>query len=338
MEYRNLGKSGLKVSRFCLGTMTFGRKIAETTQVSETEAINLIKNALASGINFIDTADIYPIGNPGGSEEVVGKALKGERHAVVLATKVCAPSGPGPNDKGLSRSHIMNSVEDSLRRLQTDYLDVYFTHSPDYDTSIEETLRAFDDLIHQGKVRYIGCSNFAAWQMCKALGVSDLYNLAKFVCIESPYNILARDIENELLPACENEGIGVCAYNPLAGEMLTGRHELDKPPAEGRFTLGDMGKMYMARYWSAINFEAVDRLKKVVKDRGCTLPQFALAWILKNNSITSILTGTISNEQLKENLASTEIKLTAEEIKVCEDIWQIFRPTRHSYIAPKRKE
>jgi 1-deoxyxylulose-5-phosphate synthase len=336
MEYRNLGQSGLKVSRFCLGTMTFGHNIAETTQVNEIDAINLIKSALASGVNFIDTADIYPIGSPGGSEEVVGKALKGERHSVVVATKVCAPSGPGPNDTGLSRKHIMRSIEDSLRRLQTDYVDIYFTHVPDYDTPIEETLRAFDDLIHQGKVRYIGCSNFAAWQMCKALGISDLYRLAKFVCIESPYNILARDIEYELLPACESEGIGVCAYNPLAGEMLTGKHESGKPPAEGRFTLGDMGKMYAARYWSDVNFQAVDRLKKIAQEHGCTLPQFALAWILKNNAITSILTGTISTEQLKENLASEEIKLSTEDTRICDDIWRVFRPARHSYIAPKR--
>jgi len=337
MEYRNLGRSGLKVSRFCLGTMTLGTKVGETTQVGEIESINLIKSALASGVNFIDTANIYPIGNPGGSEEIIGKALKGERDSVVIATKVCAPTGPGPNDKGLSRKHIMKGIEDSLRRLQTDYVDLYYTHTPDYDTPIEETLRTFDDLVHQGKVRYIGGSNFYAWYLCKALGVSDLNNIVKFSCIQSPYNLLARDIEHEMLTLCESEGIGVTTYNPLAGEMLTGRHEFGKPPAEGRFTLGAMGRMYLERYWSDKNFEAVNRLKKIAEEHDCSLAQFALAWILNNEIITSVLSGTISPEQLEENLAATEIELSHEELEACDDVWHMFRPPRHSYALPKQK-
>jgi len=337
MEYRKLGRTGIKVSRFCLGTMTLGMQVGVTTQVGEKESIELIKSALAAGVNFVDTANIYPIGNPGGSEEVVGKALKGERHSVVIATKVNAPTGPGPNDRGLSRKHIMKAVEDSLRRLQTDYIDLYYTHTPDYDTPIEETLRAFDDLVHQGKVRYIGSSNFYAWQLCKALWVSDLHNLVRFQCIEPIYNLLTRDIEVELIPLCVSEGIGVCTYNPLAGEMLTGRHEFGKPPAEGRFTLGNMGKMYAERYWSDVNFQAVDRFKKIAKEHGCTLPQFALAWILSNDAITSVLSGTISPEQLKENLAATEIKLTQEELKACNEVWQMFRPPRPPYyVSPAR--
>lgn len=338
MQYRNLGKSGLRVSRFCLGAMTLGKKVEAGAQVGETEAINLIKSALASGVNFIDTANIYPLGNPGGSEEVIGKAVKGDRDSVVIATKVRVATGPGPNDSGLSRKHIMKAVEDSLRRLQTDYIDVYTTHTPDYGTPIEETLRALDDLVHQGKVRYICASNCYAWYLSKALGVSDLHGLAKYVCVQVPYNLLARDIEMEMIPLCESEGIGISTYNPLAGEMLTGRHEYGKPPAEGRFTLGGgLSKMYLDRYWSEVNFQAVDRLKNIAREHGCSLPQFALAWILSNEAITSVLSGSISPEQLKENLAATEMKLSEEELKVCDDVWLMFRPPRHSYITPMRR-
>jgi len=206
MQYRNMGRTGLKVSVMCLGTMVYGN------QVSEAEAINIIERALSAGVNFLDTADVYIEGR---SEEVVGKALKGKRHSVVLATKVANRTGPGANDTGLSRKHIMKGIEDSLRRLETDYIDLYYVHLPDYGTPIEETLRTLDDLVHQGKVRYIGCSNFRAWQLCKALWVSDLHNLARFDCIQPPYNLLTRDIEYELLPLCASEGVGVCVYNPL---------------------------------------------------------------------------------------------------------------------------
>ncbi len=186
MQYRKLGRTGLKVSAICLGTMTYG------DQVGETEAINIIEEALNAGVNFFDTADSYAEGR---AEEIVGKALKGERHSVVLATKVASRTGPGANDIGLSRKHIMKGIEDSLRRLETDYIDLYYVHRPDYDTPIEETLRTLDDLVHQGKVRYIACSNFHAWQLCKALWMSDLHNLAPFDCIQSPYNLLTRDVE-----------------------------------------------------------------------------------------------------------------------------------------------
>lgn len=335
MQYRNLGKSGLKVSRFCLGAMTLGKDVGAGAQVAETESINVIKTAIASGVNFIDTANIYPLGNPGRSEEVIGKAVKGERDAVVLATKVRVATGPGPNDGGLSRKHIMKAVEDSLRRLQTDYIDVYTTHTPDYSTPIEETLRTLDDLVRQGKVRYICASNCYAWYLSKALGVSELNKLEKFVCVQVPYNLLARDIETEMIPLCQDEGIGISTFNPLAGEMLTGRHELGKPPAEGRFTLGGgLAKMYLDRYWSDVNFQAVDRLKEIAKEHGCTLPQFALAWILSNDAVTSVLSGSISPEQLKENLAATEMKLSPEELKACDEVWLMFRPPRHNYYTP----
>jgi aryl-alcohol dehydrogenase-like predicted oxidoreductase len=322
MKYKKLGRTGLKVSPICLGAMNYG------DPVSETESIKIVKSAMAAGVNFLDTGNAYAGGR---SEEIIGKALKGERHSIVIATKVGGRTGPGANNMGLSRQHIMQAVEDSLRRLQTDYIDLYYVHTPDYDTPIEETLRAMDGLVQQGKVRYIGCSNFFAWQLCKALWVSDLHNLARFDCIEPPYNLLTRDIDYELLPLCASEGIGVCVYNPLAGEMLTGRHQFGKPPAEGRFTHELMGPGYLERYWSEINFKAVDRFKGIAKEHGCSLAQFALAWILNNETITSVISGTTALEQLDENLAATEIKLSPEELQACDDVWQMFRPPRYSY-------
>jgi 1-deoxyxylulose-5-phosphate synthase len=337
MKYKNLGKTGLKVSTVCLGTMTFG------TQVAEPEAVKVIKGALDAGINFLDTAPIY---SGTRAEEIVGRAIKGDRHFVILATKVGPPtlSGSLPgglpggqgkppriNDGGLSRKNVMKALEDSLKRLQTDYVDIYYAHEPDYNTPVEETLRAFDEMVKQGKVRYLGCSNVSAWYASKAIRVSEARNLFKYECIQPPYNLITRDIETELLPFCTDDGLGVCPYNPLAGEMLTGRHEFGKPPAEGRFTLPGMGQGYLTRYWSETNFKAVDILKQLAKARGVTLPQFALGWILNNPAITSVLSGSISLEQLTENMAAVDIKLTAEELKACDEVWQMFRPKRYSY-------
>ncbi len=322
MQYKNMGRTGLKVSRICLGAMNYG------DPVSETEATKIVKSAQAAGVNFIDTADGYAGGK---SEPIVGKAIKGDRHSFVIATKVFVRTGPGPNDTGLSRKHIMQAVEDSLRRLQTDYIDLYYCHFPDFDTPLEETLRAMDDLVRQGKVRYLGCSNFSAYQLCKGLWLSDVNNLARFECVEPVYNLLTRDIEMEMLSICAGEGVGVCAYNPLAGEMLTGRHEFGKPPAEGRFTHPGMGAGYRERYWSEMNFKAVDRLKQVAKENGCSLPQFAIAWVLNNDAITSVLSGTTEINQLEENLAATEIKLSPEELQACDEVWQMFRLPRYHY-------
>jgi aryl-alcohol dehydrogenase-like predicted oxidoreductase len=322
MQYKNMGRTGLKVSRICLGAMNYG------DPVSEAEATKIVKSAQAAGVNFIDTADGYAAGK---SETIVGKAIKGDRHSFVIATKVFVRTGPGPNDTGLSRKHIMQAIEDSLQRLQTDYIDLYYCHFPDFETPLEETLRAMDDLVRQGKVRYLGCSNFSAYRLCKGLWLSDVNNLARFECVEPVYNLLTRDIEMELLPICAGEGVGVCTYNPLAGEMLTGRHEFGKPPAEGRFTHPGMGAGYRERYWSEINFKAVDRLKQLAKEHGCTLPQFAIAWVLNNDTITSVLSGTTEIDQLEENLSATEIELSPEELQACDEVWQMFRPPRYHY-------
>jgi aryl-alcohol dehydrogenase-like predicted oxidoreductase len=324
MQYKNLGRTGLKVSRITIGSMNFGDPVGEDV------CINIINSALDNGINFIDTADGY---GDGKSEEILGKALKGKRQSVILATKAGTIVGPGPNDGGLSRFHIMESIEKSLKRLQTDYIDLYYAHFPDLDTAHEDTLRAMNDLIQQGKVRYIACSNYPAWMVSRTLGVSELHNLARFECVQSVYNLLARDIELELLPLCASESIGVTTYNPLAGEMLTGKHQFGKKPTEGRFTHERLGAAYLKRYWSELNFKAVERLTELAKDHGCTMAQFALAWILSNETITSILSGITLVEQVTENSKATEIKLSQEDLEVCNEVWQMFRPERAAYIT-----
>ena len=324
MKYRKLGRTGLKVSEICLGTMTFGN------QIDEAESIKLIRWTIDAGINFIDTADMYVDGR---TEEIVGKALKGMRQSVVLATKVGTwQSGPDVNDIGLSRKHIMDAIEGSLRRLGTDYIDIYYTHTPDKTTPIEETLRVLDDLIHQGKVRYIGCSNYLAWQLCKALWVSDNKNLACFDCIQPPYNLITRGIEDELLPLCTSEGVGVCVYNPMAGGLLTGKHDPNRPPPEDtRFGNKRQGKTYTDRYWLPGNFEAVARFKETAEKHGRSMPRFSLAWVLNNRAITSIICGANSIKQLEENIGAVEITLTEEELNVCDEVWHQLRPPRFSY-------
>ena len=324
MKYRKLGRTGLLVSEISLGTMTFGN------QIDEAESIKLMKYAMESGVNFIDTADSYVDGR---TEEIVGKGLKGERHSVVLATKVGSwKSGPSVNDVGLSRKHILQEIEESLRRLGTDYVDIYYAHIPDEGTPIDETLRAFDDLISQGKVRHIGCSNFCAWELCKALWLSDRHNLARFECIQPPYNLLTRSIEDELLSLCASEKVGVCVFNPLAGGLLTGKHDPAKtPPKDTRFGNVRQGKVYSDRYWVDDNFKAVARLKEVAQKPGRSMAQFALAWILNNETITSVICGVNSIKQLGENLGATELKLTKDELAVCDEVWHQFRPPRFFY-------
>src|SRR4030042_4874920 len=227
MQYRKLGKTGIKVSALAIGAMTYG------TQVDASLSVKLIQAAMDNGVNFIDTADRYP-----GSEEIIGQAVKGRRDTAVIATKVGSPAGRGlatdldPNTGGLSRKHIIQQVEGSLKRLNSDYIDMLYCHFPDYDIPIEDTLNTLTDLVRQGKLRYIGCSHFTAWQLAQALGVSERLNLARFQCIESPYNLLTRDIEWELVGLCESEKVSVTVYNPLAGEMLTGRNKFGTPPAQ----------------------------------------------------------------------------------------------------------
>lgn len=301
MEYRRLGRTGLKVSHICMGCMTFG------WQVDEGGSARLVGRALEAGVNFFDTANVYAEGR---SEEFLGKAIKGKRDSLVIATKVRGRVGEGPNDSGLTRKHIMKAVEDSLRRLGTDYIDLYQVHSVDPETPIEETLRALDDLMHQGKVRYVGCSNFAAWQLGKALWVSDKHNLTRFDSVQPRYNLISRQIELELLPLCAEEGIGVIVYNPLAGGLLTGKYSKDVPPPEGtRFALREL---YRSRYWHGSSFEAVERLRGIAEGSGRTMTQLALAWVLRNATVTSAIIGATSMTQLEENLAAADLELGDE--------------------------
>ena len=320
MQYKKMGRTGLKISEITLGTMIFGQ------QVDEAESLKIMDLAFEKGINSFDTADGYAGGR---SEEIVGKALKNKRHAVVLASKVYSKQGPGPNDSGLSREHILRAVENSLRRLDTDYLDIYYAHHPDPATPIEETLRAFDSLVQQGKVRYAACSNYRAGQLVRALAVSEQRNLARFDCIQTVYNLITRDIETELLPTCADEGVGVVVYNPLAGGLLTGKHIGNQPPpADTRF---GQNPIYLERYWSPVNFTAVEHLKQIAAANNRKPAQFALAWVLGNPGIASAIVGASSAAQLAENLGALDVKLSPDETKACDDVWLELRPPRFFY-------
>ncbi len=309
MNYRKLGHTGLNVSPLCLGTMQFGWSADEAT------AHRILSAACEAGINFIDTADVYSRwveGNPGGvAEEIIGRWLKKSgipRHRLVIATKVRARMGDGPNDEGLSRVHIMHAVEESLRRLQTDYIDLYQAHWPDENTPIEETLRAFDDLIRQGKVRYIGASNYKAWQLMQALWSADKNGLTPFTCLQPHYNLVHRaEFERELRDVCRAYGLGVIPYSPLAGGFLTGKYRKGKPlPQSVRATR-------LQHLMTDANFALLEKMDALAQAKNATLSQIALAWLLADPVITSPIIGANSVEQLDENLGALEISLEREE-------------------------
>jgi aryl-alcohol dehydrogenase-like predicted oxidoreductase len=322
MKITSLGRTGLKISGICLGTMTFGNQADEAT------AFGIMDVADQAGVTFFDTADVYPLGGAPGSagatEEIVGRWLKarGARERIVLATKCRGEMGPTPNDAGLSRKHIISACEQSMRRLQTDYIDLYQAHSPDLSTPIEETLRAFEDLVSSGKVRYIGCSNYPAWQLATALWTSDKYNLARFESAQPRYNLLFRMIEDEILPLCQAQGIGVMAYNPLAGGMLTGRYRnLQQVDSGTRFGLERSGELYRRRYWNDMVFEAVDRLARFLEPRGKSLTHVALAWVLAQPGVTCAIVGASRPEQLTDSLGGVGMALDAEEQQACDEVW-----------------
>lgn len=320
METRRLGRTGLKVTKVCLGTMTFGHQCDEPTSFA------ILDRAAAAGVTFLDTADAYPVPptpeSAGRTEEIVGKWLEGRRERFVLATKCRLRVGHGANDEGLSRRHILRAAEDSLRRLRTDYLDLYQAHSPDPDTPLDESLRAFDDLVRQGKVRYVGVSNYPAWQVALGVGVCAQLGLARIDCVQPRYNLLYRDIEAELLPLCRDQGIGVIAYNPLAGGFLTGKYRsLEAPPPGTRFTLGKTGDLYRARYWQQAQLEAVDELRRFFEPRGKSLVTVAVAWVLTQPGITAAIIGASRPEQLNESLAAADVTLDAEEREACHLAW-----------------
>jgi 1-deoxyxylulose-5-phosphate synthase len=308
MEHTRLGRTGLQVSRLCLGTMTFG------LQRDELAAVAILDRAAEGGIDFIDTSDAYPLGGDlstrGVTEEILGRWLRGTRDRFILATKCFAPTGPSPFDAGNSRKHILAAVDASLRRLQTDYIDLYQLHDYDPATPIDETLGALDDLVHQGKVRYTGCSNFLTYQLVRAIGRSETLRLARFDSVQPRYNLLSRQIEQEMLPFCAEEGVGVIAYNPIAGGLLSGKHSRAAPPPEGtRFTLGSAGQMYQDRYWHDREFDTVDVLRQVAGQAGVSLVTLSVAWVLANKAITAPIIGASRPEQLDPSLAAAEFTL-----------------------------
>lgn len=320
MNTRRMGRTGLKVSEICLGTMTFAN------QADEAASFAILDRAAWGGVNFLDTADCYPVPpapeTAGRSEEIVGKWLRGRRDGFVVATKCRIRVGAGANDEGLSRRHVLRAVEDSLRRLRTDYIDLYQAHSPDPDTPLEETLRAFDDLVRHGKVRYVGCSNYPAWQVALSLGASARLNLARFDCVQPRYNLLHRDIEAELLPLCRDQGLGVIAYNPLAGGFLSGKYQdLKEVPPGTRFSLGKTGELYRERYWHRAQLEAVNQLKAHFEVKGVPLVRAAVAWVLAQPGVTSAIVGASQAEQLNESLAGAQAGLDEKDREVCNLAW-----------------
>lgn len=317
MKYRALADTGVFVSELCLGTMTFGGKgqMWETIGGMEQAEVNtVVGRALDSGINFIDTADVYSTGE---SEQMTGKALKGRRQEVVLATKVRGRMGPGANDVGLSRLHIMQSVEASLKRLDTDYIDLYQIHRSDVLTNIEDTLRALDDLVRQGKVRYIGCSNLPAWELMKALGTSRAHNLERFKCTQSFYSLAGREIERDTIPLLNDQGLGLLAWSPLAGGFLSGKFTRDGEGSGRRKTFDfppiDKDKGY----------DIVAVLAAIAKEKSASVPQVALAWVLANKTVTSVIIGARKLTQLEDNLGAVDVELSAGEVARLNEVSQI---------------
>jgi aryl-alcohol dehydrogenase-like predicted oxidoreductase len=288
--------------------MTFGLQCDEPTSVS------ILDRAAEGGIDFIDTSDVYPLGGDlstvGRTEEILGRWLHGKRDRFVLATKCFGRTGPSPIDGGNSRRHILAAVEASLRRLQTDYIDLYQLHGFDAETPIDETLGALDDLVHQGKVRYIGCSNFLTYQLVRSVGRSETLGLARFDSVQPRYNLLFRQVERELLPFCGEEGVGVIPYNPLAGGLLSGKHRRDAAPSEGgRFTLGNAGRMYQGRYWHDREFDTVEQLLAIAEEVGVSLVTLSVAWVLANEVITAPIVGASHPDQLVASLDAAEFVL-----------------------------
>jgi len=311
MNYRALGRTGLRVSELCFGTMTFsGDGIYQAIgQTAQQEADRQVSLCLDTGINFFDTADTYSFG---AAEEILGKALGARRKQVILATKVRGRVGQGPNDVGLSRGHIMDGIDNSLRRLGTDYIDLYQIHGFDRHTPWEETLRALDDLVRAGKVRYIGASNLAAWQLMKALGISEREHLARFETLQAYYSVAGRDLERELVPLMESEKVGLLVWSPLAGGFLSGKFSRDnKQPQGTRRAKFNFPPVDETRGWATL-----DALHAVAKEQGTSVARVSLAWLLHRSFTTSVIIGARDEQQLRDNLAAVELKLTPAQLEL----------------------
>ncbi len=304
--------------------MTFG------LQIDEAASRAVLDRAVEGGITFIDTADVYPLGggadHVGRTEEIIGRWMTGRRHEFVLATKCFGRTGPQPWDVGNNRRHIMDAIDASLRRLGTDYVDLYQLHQDDPDAPLDETLRALDDLVHAGKVRYIGCSNFLAYRLALALGRSDALGLARFVCVQPRYNLLFRQFERDLFPLCLEEGVGVIPYNPIAGGMLSGKHRRGAQAAEGtRFSIPNAGSMYQDRYFHDREFDAVEAFTKLADDAGLKPVTLAVAWAMHQPAITAPIIGASRAEQLDDSLAAADVSLDPELVKKLDELTREFR-------------
>lgn len=304
MEYRRLGRSGLEVSTVGLGTNNFGGRM----DYEPTERV--VKQCIEIGINMIDTSNSYGSTK---SEEYIGRAVKGNRDKVLLATKFASAMGKGPNQQGTSRTHIMTEVEKSLKRLDTDYIDLYQVHFPDQQTPIEETLRTLDDLVGQGKVRYVGCSNFAAWQIAQAMEVAKARGFEPLISDQPQYSMLRRDVEKEIVPCCQEYGLGIIPFSPLAGGFLTGKYEKGKPGPEGARLSGNSRQA--ASLFTETNFAVLEQLENFAEERGHTMVELAIAWLLGNPVVSTVIAGATKPEQVLENAKAAEWHLTAEDMK-----------------------
>jgi aryl-alcohol dehydrogenase-like predicted oxidoreductase len=311
MRMRNLGKTGVKVSELCLGTMTFGGRgfLKHVGELGLKEATELVDMSLYAGINFFDTADVY---SRGLSEELLGKALGKRRKDVFVATKVRLPMGPGPNDVGLSRHRIIEGCNASLKRLGTDHIDLYQVHSFDPETPQEETMRALDDLVRQGKVRYIGCSNYSGWQLMKALAISDKRGWESFVTLQALYSLLTRDLENELVPLCLDQGLGILVWSPLSGGLLSGKYRRGKPRPKGTRLSGPQPGPIPHDEEKA--FDIVEELEKIAKAHNGSVAQAALNYLLAKEGVSSVIIGARTPEQLADNLKAVDWEMSPEEV------------------------
>ncbi len=307
MEYRRLGRTGLMVSELCLGCMTFGR------EVDEEGAREIVARFLDDGGNFIDTADVYETGL---SEEITGRAIKGVRDEVVLATKIRFPMGEGPNDVGLSRKHVISGCEASLRRLGTEYIDLYQVHAWDALTPLEETLSALTDLVRAGKVRYVGVSNFTGWQLMKALWISELRGLERFVCLQPQYSLVERNIEREILPVCREEGLGVIPWSPLGGGFLSGKYRRDERPPQGSRIAEAVESMeeHWDRRATERNWNTLNAVGEISEETGKSYAQISLNWLLRHEVVTAPIIGARNMDQLEDNLGATSWELSEEQV------------------------
>jgi aryl-alcohol dehydrogenase-like predicted oxidoreductase len=319
MRYNTLGRTGLFVSELCLGTMTFGGGggiYSSMGGLQQKEADGLVKTAIDAGINFIDTSDVY---SKGLSEQITGQALRNldiAREDVIVATKFFGPTGDGPNARGTSRSHMLYALEGSLKRLQVDHIDLYQIHGFDQITPMEETLRALETVVQQGKVRYIGVSNWAAWQIAKAVGISNQFNLARFASLQAHYTIAGRDLERELVPMMESEGIGLMVWSPLAGGFLSGKYSRDgAKEGDNRRATFDFPPVNEER-----GYNVIDAMKPIAEAKGVSIAQIALAWLLHQKAVTSVILGAKKPEQLDDNIAATKVVLTDAELKTLDAV------------------